>query len=677
MTQKQLGLDPANTVDTATKAYVDAALVNGHHLATIGDGAETSFEITHNLGFDDVLVQLREVSSGDIVRTDITIDDENTITLTFQDPPDTNSLRVLVVAPGITSISSAAVTAITDYLTEQSITFTDEGEGTGHFNVGGVPVSGTLTPPAATVSGVAGMPFLTAVDLVADGETDNTTFLTDQLEDIAEITAVLTDSVTAGKYDTQGGGRIIIPPGVYAISGPLVVQPRTTVEAYGVTLIATDASACITIPQNPIDGLFTGTGGVVKGLTFDGADTATNGFVLEATRLAGLEDCTVVRTTGDGYVLKGSQWSVLTRCQARQCGGWGLTLLPQSPDGAPYANNNLFLRFYSQTNTSGGVRLLNGCQANTFVGLTSQYTTYGVYLAGGGVDGNAFVNPHLEACTVCVFVNASDETYTGSPSDNVLEGPFFFSQYSADPAKTERYVINEGFRTRIANPVTDTQGPQKARNGVCAAYEQNSSAGAMSITNAYRMAGAGAFASDGALMYVDETGSTIDPSTAKRANASRLFVHDLTDPRQQAETRFAKLTLAGATTSDERLALRAEADGDDRLIVRADGRIIWGDGAGTEDIYLYRIAAGQFGVQGGVRPSTVNSYDLGVAGAPWKRVFFGTATVAPNLSSGSGSPEGVVSANVGSLYTNTDGGESTTLYVKEGGGAGSTGWVAK
>ena len=45
-------------------------------------------------------------------------------------------------------------------------------------------------------------------------------------------------------------------------------------------------------------------------------------------------------------------------------------------------------------------------------------------------------------------------------------------------------------------------------------------------------------------------------------------------------------------------------------------------------------------------------------------------------TSGSGSPESVVTAPVGSLYTRTDGGASTTLYVKET-GTGSTGWVAK
>lgn len=43
---------------------------------------------------------------------------------------------------------------------------------------------------------------------------------------------------------------------------------------------------------------------------------------------------------------------------------------------------------------------------------------------------------------------------------------------------------------------------------------------------------------------------------------------------------------------------------------------------------------------------------------------------------GSGSPETVLSANVGSTYRRTDGGASTSFYVKES-GTGNTGWVAK
>lgn len=51
-------------------------------------------------------------------------------------------------------------------------------------------------------------------------------------------------------------------------------------------------------------------------------------------------------------------------------------------------------------------------------------------------------------------------------------------------------------------------------------------------------------------------------------------------------------------------------------------------------------------------------------------------TSGPTWTSGSGTPEGSVTAPVGSLYSRTDGGTGTTLYVKES-GTGNTGWVAK
>lgn len=54
----------------------------------------------------------------------------------------------------------------------------------------------------------------------------------------------------------------------------------------------------------------------------------------------------------------------------------------------------------------------------------------------------------------------------------------------------------------------------------------------------------------------------------------------------------------------------------------------------------------------------------------------GFANKTATWTSGSGSPESVVTAPVGSLFTRTDGSTSTTLYVKES-GSGNTGWVAK
>jgi hypothetical protein len=48
----------------------------------------------------------------------------------------------------------------------------------------------------------------------------------------------------------------------------------------------------------------------------------------------------------------------------------------------------------------------------------------------------------------------------------------------------------------------------------------------------------------------------------------------------------------------------------------------------------------------------------------------------PLIKSGSGTPEGAVTAPVGSMFLRTNGGAGTTLYIKES-GAGNVGWIGK
>ena len=46
------------------------------------------------------------------------------------------------------------------------------------------------------------------------------------------------------------------------------------------------------------------------------------------------------------------------------------------------------------------------------------------------------------------------------------------------------------------------------------------------------------------------------------------------------------------------------------------------------------------------------------------------------IITGQGTPESSVVAGIGSIYMRTDGGASTSIYIKES-GSGATGWVAK
>lgn len=77
--------------------------------------------------------------------------------------------------------------------------------------------------------------------------------------------------------------------------------------------------------------------------------------------------------------------------------------------------------------------------------------------------------------------------------------------------------------------------------------------------------------------------------------------------------------------------------------------------------------------------SNPSSSNLGSTSFPWGNVYALKYYLATNvfISSGAGSPQGVVTASVGSLYLNTSGGANTTLYIKESGTNSNTGWVAK
>jgi pectate lyase-like protein len=64
--------------------------------------------------------------------------------------------------------------------------------------------------------------------------------------------------------------------------------------------------------------------------------------------------------------------------------------------------------------------------------------------------------------------------------------------------------------------------------------------------------------------------------------------------------------------------------------------------------------------------------EVGVTIRP--RIGLNAGTFGANMYRGAGSPEGVVTARIGSIYLRTDGGQATTIYVKES-GTGNTGWV--
>ena len=137
---------------------------------------------------------------------------------------------------------------------------------------------------------------------------------------------------------------------------------------------------------------------------------------------------------------------------------------------------------------------------------------------------------------------------------------------------------------------------------------------------------------------------------------------------------FDSLIVSGITTMNDHLiiddstgagteyALNVKTTGTSRFGVLGNGAILLGNSSvapfiATNDHH----ATSKKYVDDAISSATFDNVEL-VGGPVW--------------SSGTGSPEGVVTASVGSLYSRTDGGADTTLYVKES-GTGNTGWAAK
>lgn len=116
--------------------------------------------------------------------------------------------------------------------------------------------------------------------------------------------------------------------------------------------------------------------------------------------------------------------------------------------------------------------------------------------------------------------------------------------------------------------------------------------------------------------------------------------------------------------------------------VLADDRLRFGSGAAI-DINLFRAAAGVLRTDSRLdlagKDLLVQQGTAGVegmVGAKASRLYVGLNATNQGIYWCTGTPEGSVTAPVGSMALRSDGGAGTTLYVKET-GTGNTGWAAK
>jgi hypothetical protein len=93
--------DRTITLPDATGTVALTSDITGRTYATsIGDGSATSYAVTHNLGSQDVIVQLYDVSSLDTVFADVVRTSTSVVTIDFSSAPTANDIRVLVTKIG-------------------------------------------------------------------------------------------------------------------------------------------------------------------------------------------------------------------------------------------------------------------------------------------------------------------------------------------------------------------------------------------------------------------------------------------------------------------------------------------------------------------------------------------------------------------------------------------------
>lgn len=146
---------------------------------------------------------------------------------------------------------------------------------------------------------------------------------------------------------------------------------------------------------------------------------------------------------------------------------------------------------------------------------------------------------------------------------------------------------------------------------------------------------------------------SVTSSSFKRESLGNLYNGDLRDLANEAPG--VTLTRIGASATQ----IPAGATANGSFVVTT----VWNSAAAYQEFYDFGSSTKNINVK-------KNNIWSG-----WRRNVSLPAG-GPTDTSGTGSPEGIVTASVGSTYRRTDGGAGTTFYVKES-GTGSTGWVAK
>jgi len=333
MARKQLGAPPLSDTDSTTKLYVDDALEGfapgGVYAITFGDGAATSYPITHNLSSENITVTIRDVATGEVVYCDVFVTDAETVTLVFDVAPALDSLRCVVFGPVGAGGAPLVSTDITDSTTTGRSVLTAASQAAARTATGSVSLSEVLWDdlpdrPAVVASGAdtaAARASISAVELGGDLGTPTSGTLTN-------CTGLPISSLVASTSIAVGVGTIELG---HASDTTIsrVSAGKAAVEGIEiVTLTGTQTLPNKTLTSPKMNSILDTNGLLV--LTLTGNASAVNSLII-TNQAAG--SAPQIQATGNdlnvgvNVVPKGSG---LFRFNSNQVGTWSKTTLTTS-----------------------------------------------------------------------------------------------------------------------------------------------------------------------------------------------------------------------------------------------------------------------------------------------------------------------------------------------------------
>jgi len=310
--------------------------------------------------------------------------------------------------------------------------------------------------------------------------------------------------------------------------------------------------------------------------------------------------------------------------------------------GSGYSNQNTFY---------GGQYGISGAEGTSISG------SYGISLEAT-TNNNTFVNPSLEANGNQFQVSISDSAFNTFINPRFeITGGGRVNFYSSTIGNSQQNTFVGGYN--YAGPIFTYTGVASTLNRLIGDK--------LGDYNAWSPRG---------MVVLNENGdgATSPHFTGMQATATGMPNLLNIDPTTT--------TLYGYKLYSQGLVGKRYTDTYDRIKLDwAAGKLYVGDGSAVLSQYIGYYAPGVLQVGGFTNfiAGSDNSTTNGTAGFRWSNTYstnFRPGSGTATWTSGAGTPEASVTATVGSLYTRTDGGAGTTLYVKES-GTGNTGWIAK